>query len=148
MTDSSVTEAAPVIGADLSDLDTTAAADAGADMEVRHPTTGEVLRHADGRPFLITVFGRDSEKFIQLVRSQGDRRIASQMRSKAPIPMAVLEKDEIELLVSLTMKWDIILSGQSVKSEANEYRRVYTKYRWLKEQVDEFVGNRGNFSKR
>lgn len=133
--------------ADISDFDTAAGSEEGSKMEVRNPKTGDVLRHPDGRPFTITYLGKDSEAFRRLARQQSDRRIANNMRTRTPILTAVIEKDEIELLVIVTKSWDILIGGEAPKSDPKEYRAAYTKYPWLKEQGDEYVGVRANFIK-
>src|ERR1043166_988486 len=133
--------------ADIADFDPVAGSEEGSVMEVRNPKTGEVLRHDDGRPFTITYRGRDSEAFRALARAQSDRRIAANMRTRAPVSTAVIERDDIELIVAATLKWDIVIGGKVPPSNANEYRAAYTRYPWLKEQGDEFVGVRANFIK-
>jgi hypothetical protein len=133
--------------ADIADFDTIAAAEEGSVMEVRNPKTGEVLRHADGRAFTITYRGKDSEFFRNVARAQSDRRIANNMRTRTPVLTAVIERDDIELMVAATLKWDIVLGGVVPKSDPAAYRAAYTKYPWLKEQGDEFVGVRANFIK-
>lgn len=143
------TNAAPVKpGADIADFDTVASSEEGAIMEVRKPDgSGDVFRHEDGRPFTITFRGRDSEQFRALARAQSDRRIAQNVRTRTPVLSASIEKDDIELIVAATLKWDIVLGGKVPKSDPKEYRAAYTKYPWLKEQGDEFVGVRANFIK-
>lgn len=152
MTDDTSTEttevtSATVTSADIADFDTVASSDQGADMEVRHPKTNEVLRHADGRPFTITFRGKDSAAVREVSRKQQDRRVQTQMRTRAPVLAAVVEKDDVELLVAATIKWDIILGGKPPKNDPREYREAFAKYAWLKEQGDEFVGIRSNFIK-
>lgn len=140
-------------GADIADFDTTAASEEGVAMEVRHPKTGEVLRHApkegelEGRPFTITYRGKDSPVFRDLARKQQDRRIQANIRTRSPILSAVVEKDDIDLIVAATIKWDIVLNGKIPPNDPKEYRAAYTKYPWLKEQGDEFIGVRANFIK-
>lgn len=140
-------------GDDIASFDTVASSEEGAVMEVRHPRTNDVLRHPPrdgeeiGRPMTITFRGRDSEAFKALARRQSDRRIAQNMRTRAPILTEVIEKDDIELIVAATKSWDIFLGGKVPKSTAEEYRSAYTKFPWLKEQGDEFVGVRSNFIK-
>jgi len=133
--------------ADIAAFDTVASSSDGAKMEVRNPKTGEVLRHEDGRPFTITFLGKDSETFRTLARQQSDRRIATSMRTRAPTLTAVIEKDDLELIVAMTQEWDIILDGKPAPSDAKSYRAAYIKYPWLREQGDEFVGVRANFIK-
>jgi hypothetical protein len=135
----------PVVASDISDFDTVAGADAGAVMEVRSPKTGDVLRHEDGRPFTITYHGQDSEAVRSISRAQNDRRAQQNARTRSPIMSASIERDDIELLVAATMKWDVVLGGTVPPSNQASYRAAYTKYPWLKDQGDQFVGVRANF---
>jgi hypothetical protein len=130
---------------DLLNLDPASAAEEGSQMEVRHPSTGQVLRFDDGRPFTITLMGSDSRAVIELATKQQDRRIEAQMRTRKAIPMSVIERDNIELLVVATKGWDLILGGQVPPSKPEEYRKTYIKFRWLREQVQAFCDDRGNF---
>lgn len=130
---------------DISEFDVTTASEEGVLLELRNPKNGEVLRFDDGRPFTIKLVGKDSERFLKLVRQQGDRRIAGTMRTRQPATIATMEKDDTELLVNATLGWDILMDGQKPPESTAKYREVYTKYRWIREQVDEFVGNRANF---
>lgn len=137
---------AAVIG--LDSLDTTAASDEGAPMQVRSPATGEVMTWPDGRPWTITFYGADSEKIAKVARQQADRRAANMMRTRQPATSVAVEKDNIEILVAATKTWDIPLAdGSAAKTVATEYRSAYAKYKWLFEQGNEFIGNRGNFLK-
>lgn len=153
MTEGTADGAAKPASADIADFDTVAAAEEGSVMEVKNPKTGEVLRHEDGRAFTITYRGKDSAAFRELGRAQSDRRIEQNMRTRMPVKSAVIERDDIELIVAATLKWDIVLgkNGDGTPrlppSKPNEYRAAYTKYPWLKEQGDEFVGVRANFIK-
>lgn len=130
---------------DIADFDKVAEVEAV--LEVRHPKTGEVLRHDDGRPFTITTLSRDSDAFRSTARRQADRRIAVAMRTRQAITTAVAEKDDIELLVAVTCRWDIILNGAVPPSTTDEFRKVYSnpKRAWLREQIDDHVGVRANF---
>lgn len=136
-----------VVVDDMAAFDTIKAAERGSVMEVRKPDkSGDVFRHADGRPFTITVLGKDSETFKSAARAQSDRRIAQNMRTRQPVLTAVIERDDIELLVAVTVDWDIILDGKKPPANSKEYRAAFTRYPWLKEQLDEWVGLRSNFT--
>ena len=132
---------------DIAELDTAAACEEGAILEVRHPATNEVLRHEDGRPFTIKLAGKDSDRVQKAARDQTDRNIAAQSRTKAPTKVAVIEKGNIDVLVAATLEWDVVLGGGKATNNATAYREAYTKFKWLAEQVDEFVGARANFLK-
>lgn len=133
-------------------FDTVAAAEAAAVMEVRAPATGEVVRFAPvegevmGRPWTITLLGKDCNAFQALARAQQDRRIANQIRTRAAPLSNVIQKDDIDLLVVLTKTWDVGFPGLE-KPSADNFRVAYTKYPALREQVDDFTGLRSNFIK-
>jgi hypothetical protein len=120
----------------------------GQTMEVRHPATGEVLRFDDGRPFIITLVGKDSDRFLELQRNIQDKRIAAMTRTRQPVSAVISDRDDIELLVNATVSWDMVYGdAKASQSSPANFRSAYTKCRWLKRQVDEFVGNTANFFK-
>lgn len=133
--------------ADIIDIfDTVAAAENAGVMEVRAPATGEVVRFSDGRPWTITLYGKDCKAFVVLAQKQQDRRISMNMRTRSAIPTAIIVKDDIELLVMLTKTWDVGFPGLEEPNEKN-FRAAYTKYPKLRTQVDEFSGLDSNFIK-
>jgi hypothetical protein len=142
-----VTEKAATGSVNLADL-ASKAEDQGQIMEVRHPGTGEVLRFDDGRPYTITLVGKESDRFIELQRKIQDRRAQAMMRSRQPLLAIMSEKDEIDLLVNSTLSWDVMFGDNgSSKPSADNYRKAYSSTRWLRRQVDEFIGNASNFFK-
>lgn len=136
-----------VNGADIASLDIS---DKEGVMEVRD-NQGNVLRHTNedgspGRPFTITLLSRDSDAFVHLSQRLTDARLQQQVRTRLPVASVVTERDTIELLVAVTKSWDIILGGEKPESTPEAFRAAYTKYRRLRDQVDEFLGNPGNFT--
>lgn len=127
---------------DLSTLDVSEAASRGATMELRNPATGETLYSDGGEPVSITVLGSDSSEYRKRLRSAANGRINS--RKKQTIEQ--LEQDGIGLLVAVTTGWrNIVVEGQNLEFSPEEARRLYEKYPWIREQVDEFVNERANF---
>jgi hypothetical protein len=133
---------AVVNGADLALLDIS---DKEAVMEVRD-NFGNVLKHPDGRPFTITLYSRDSDKFVDLARKLQDTRMQQSLRTRMPTFALVSDRDTVELLVAVTKSWDIVLNGENPPSTPEAYRSAYTRIRRLREQVDEFLGNPANFT--
>jgi hypothetical protein len=132
--------------ADIADLDTSSAETT---LELRNPYTDEVLRHEDGRPMTITHLSNESDEFETLARKQQDRRNQQFIRSRAPALSSVTEKDSIELLVAITVRWDILFDGKLLESTPEAYRALYgnPKYKWLRKQLDTNAGNLANFTK-
>jgi hypothetical protein len=138
-------EAAKPSTLNLADL-SSSKEDEGQKMEVRHPGTGDVLRHDDGRPYTITLVGKDSDRFLQLQRQIQDRRLTAMARTRQPMTASLSERDEVDLLVNATLTWDVVFGDNgSSEPKPDNYRRAYTSLRWLRKQVDEFVGSPSNF---
>jgi hypothetical protein len=132
---------------DLKTLDITEAANAGQVMEVLHPATNQPLEDDEGEPVLITLAGIDSEVFRKAQRAATNRRLAVKGRTK--ITADELEQDALEALVACTLDWSgIAIGGEVLECTKANVRKVYTEFRWLREQVDEFVGDRAGFLKK
>jgi len=57
-----------------------------------------------------------------------------------------LSEDSIDDLVKLTTAWaGFTLDGKDLECTPENVRTVYADWSWIKEQVQEFVGNRANF---
>lgn len=144
MTDTTETAARSNGAADLSDL-SSSPADEGRVMEVRNKL-GEIMRHADGRPFTITLYGAESAKFRSLAMAQQDRRNQRVFRTRAPDKPQVAEREAIELLVAATKDWDIVWDKAPLEFSEEKAREIYSKFTFLRDQVDQFVGNAANFT--
>lgn len=121
-------------------------ANEGADMQVKHPTTGEVLMD-NGEPVTIKLLGTDSDAFQRVNDVAINRRLKTPGRI---LPTAEEQRAiAIDMLVSCTLGWKGIGDdkGQPLPFTKDNCRMLYTKARWLREQVDVFVGDRSNFTK-
>ncbi len=128
---------------DLQKLDLIAAADQGAEMVLKHPTSGDDLLDDDGNPVTITLLGSDSKEARRL---RHQRANANMKGRKKPVAAEEVEDADRELVVSLTIDW----SGIKVEGEAWEFskekaRELYTRFPWVQEQADVFAGDRSNF---
>lgn len=131
---------------DLSSLDTRKPADDGADMQLRHPGTDAVLTQDDGKAISITLAGSDSDRYQRAQRSQANRRLNAGVRRKLTIEE--LESDTIELLVACTIRWDgVKVGGKVLECNADNARKLYRDYQWIREQANAFIGERANFLK-
>lgn len=132
---------------DLSQFDTVPAANQGQVMEVLHPATNQPLLDDEDNPVTITLAGIDSDVFRKAQRAATNRRLA--MKGRTKITADELETDALETLVACTLGWSGIgMNGEALECNHANIRKVYTEFRWLREQVDEFVGDRAAFMKR
>lgn len=122
---------------DLGEIDLAAAAEAGADLTVRHPVTGEPT------DVVIRLLGVDSPTFRQAQRLQID----AFAKSQRPEPSVT----RAQLLAAVTVSWDnVMLDGADLAFSSENAVKLYTHPRaslWLAPQVDQFISARANFSK-
>ena len=121
---------------DISDFDMSKS-DEGEVLELENPQTGAPMG------IKITLLGTDSKAYQKQVRKNNDRRLR---KRKMKLTAAELETENIELLAVITKGWDgMVENKQPVEFTVQNVRRIYRDYLWIKEQVDEFCGDRGNF---
>ena len=122
---------------DLAKLDTAKVAEEGAELRVAHPTTGEDLG------ITITLIGTDSKTFRDISKS---RATASLKKKSREIDLDQNEQDSIELLARCTKGWSgITENGKEIAFSYDNAVQLYTKYLWLREQIDRFMADRSNF---
>ena len=144
---------------DLSCLDTVAAAEAGAEVELRHPVTGA------GLDVFLTVLGKDSEVVRDYNREKGNEylRKASIARKRGKDDeiqtMEKFEASSIELLTVCTTGWrwgeragvfPLQKSGQPIEELAfsvQNVKRLYTEMPEARKQADEAIADQANFIK-
>ena len=122
---------------DLAKLDTAKVAEEGAELRVAHPTTGEDLG------ITITLIGTDSKTFRDISKS---RATASLKKKTREIDLDQNESDAVDLLAKCTKGWaGITENGKEVVFSYDNAVQLYTKYLWLREQIDRFMADRSNF---
>ncbi|MFN4283518.1 MAG: hypothetical protein ACK4NA_12850 [Alphaproteobacteria bacterium] len=124
---------------------------AAARMTIHHPTNGQPLRsgeeQAEAYIELLSLDSDDAQKFERKLTTD---RLAR--RNRGPLTADELEQEQIERLVGLTKSWRLCaLDGAPLDIPCNgpNARDLYKSpgMRWLREQVETFVGARANFTK-
>lgn len=117
-------------------------------MPLVHPNTRQPLRTKDGEEAFIEIYSADSEAARKHNRSIQRRRL--NMRGRGRITPEELEAEGVELLAALTTGWRLVtLEGVelNVPYSQENARELYgaSSLAWIREQVDEFAADRGNF---
>ena len=140
---------------DIGAIDTIKGSDEGARIELLHPTSGEKTG------VFIKVLGKHSTLFRELVRERGNKRVkmesyaARRGKPLEPRTAEQLEADAIELLTACTLGWDcgdesqqvIPFNGEDLPFNVPNVKRVYTERIWVREQIDNAIGDLENFIK-
>ena len=125
---------------DLSQLDTSKTSESGVWMEIENPSTGEPL----GIKF--KVLGMDSKAYRDHQRKTQDRNIKKGFRGLKQLKSETIENDKIELICACTVDWEnVVYNGEVLDCTRENCRWLYKQYTWIFDQIDEFIGDRGNF---
>jgi len=138
---------------DLASLDTVAACDAGAEIELTHPTTGQLLG------IFVTVLGRDSQVFKEYTRQSINARLrkeaVNRKRGRDPevATIEAAQEESLGALVACTQGWrtgdekTIQFKGEFLPFSHSNAMLIYKALPWIQHQVDEGIGDLANFLK-
>lgn len=131
---------------DLAQFDTSAIAEDGIDLQLKHPVTGLPLTQGDASetPITIRIAGADSARFRKVERANRDRRLKAGFR-RTPTA-AELDAEGLDLLASCTLGWaGIVLDGQPLEFTQANVKILYKRLLWVRKQVDAAMGDRSLF---
>lgn len=128
-------------GLDLAALDIEKGAETGARLELMHPTTNAPTGA------WITLLGADSEAYRERQRALQRKRFDRMAKQRRmAISPEELEAEGLDLLVASTTGWGgLEQAGVPIPFSPGAARELYAKRRWIREQVEEFIGDRANF---
>ena len=125
---------------DLAKLDTNKASDEGVWCQIENPATG------DSTGIRIKVLGMDSKVYLDQTRKVQDRNLKKGFRGMKTLKSETLDNNKIDLICACTVAWENVkYNGEDRICDAENKRWLYKTYRWIFDQVDEFIGDRGNF---
>ena len=123
---------------DLAALDVTSAAEKGAVLQLTHPVSGVEL------DISIRLAGMDSEQYQKAQRAAVNKRVNK--RRRTPLDPEELAEESYTLLAKVTLGWEgIVLDGELIPFSQENARMIYKRFPWIREQVDQFTTDRGNF---
>lgn len=125
---------------DLASLDTLAAQEDGRDIRIVHPGTGADLG------IVIKVAGPDSERVRKARAVVINARLAR--RNQKPLTADQLETEATRVTAAAVISWvGVSESGKPIECSQAEAERIFTKYPFIREQVDADAGDRAGFMK-
>lgn len=120
---------------DLKNLFTKDLAANGVEMKIRHPADGSIIKGEDGKPWVVTVIGTDSDKWKELQANIGKKR-------NQDIDDRATEK----LLAGLIVGWrGLVLEGEQLKFTPQAAIKLLIDYPWIRDQINLFANDRTNF---
>jgi len=143
---------------DLNSLDTVKGSNDGFDVNLYNPATNE------DTGIIITVLGKDSDCFQQITKKQNKKRMDMMSKNgfrsgKISSPsQEEIEANGLDLLAECTTGWkssdengeykdSIFLDKKDVVFSVDNAKSLYSRFPWIKEQIDIAIGDRANFIK-
>lgn len=117
-------------------------------MPLLHFQTRLPLRDPDGNEGWIDVYSSDSE-IARRHQREIQRRRFNLTRGRGNITPEEVEAEGTDLLVALTADWHLLgKNGEplGIPFSPQNARTIYDKVTWVREQVDQFAADRGNFT--
>jgi hypothetical protein len=133
--------------ADLANLDTVYCPDDAFDVELNGPD-GAQLFNDDGTPMTIGVLGADSDVAVKARNANSNKRLAQGLRMK--MTAEGLDSEGAAYLAKLTTRWNITMGGEKPACGYQAALSLYTNPRlsFIREQIDQAIGERANFLRR
>jgi hypothetical protein len=121
--------------------------DTPARMTITHPSTGQPLRDGDGEPAWIDLLSMDSPPVMKAQRAAQNRRLAGKARR---LTAEELFAESTEVMAAATKGWRLLtLQGDAIEAPCSpgNAAELYAmpELAWLRDQVDSFLADRGNF---
>jgi len=128
------------------DLDDLNPSTGPAKLKLVHPGTGVELEN-DGKPLVIHVLGPDTDKMQRIERAiQAKRLKAAQRNGRINLNVEEIEAETIERLATSITGWENISVGGAALPYSHDNARDLMRSRvWMRDQIDEFYRDRGNF---
>lgn len=110
-----------------------------ATIDLLHPVTGQPVGAS------ITVYGQDSDVYRSEIRKYEDRVVEYAKRNRGKVmPSEMRDELALERLVACVESIDGLTENGEPLTDA---ARLFTKYPWIREQVEAGVTERANFIK-
>ena len=130
---------------DLSTLDTSAQANAGAVLHLNGPT-GQPLFQDDGEaPVTLTLLGEDSD-IVTRANNEAANRFLTSMGGAQVVTAEVSKANEIKKFAAATVSWDgIKVDGNLLDCNATTAASLYRRFPWIADQIRVFIRDRAHF---
>lgn len=95
----------------------------------------------------ITLMGADSKEYQALRRKLQNARLRNvTSRGKMRVTSEEIEDEALQLIVAATKGWTgVVIEGVEQPFTMENAKSLFTRFPWIREQVDEFINDRANF---
>lgn len=130
---------------DLSTFDRTGKDDPVGILELVDLDGKPMIDEDSGEPVTIVLVGSDSKEYVKAQQDNQTRRLSA-MRRRNKITGAEVDADALAIQVACTRDWTHIKwSGKLLECNTENVKMVYSRLRFIREQVSDFIEDRANF---
>ena len=109
-------------------------------VEIKHPTTGDVLKNDDDTNMTITILAPHSKEYKKAQHEQISKRLKKAQKSKSQdVDYSDIEEATLEVLAKTTKAWDITYGGEKPKLTVAKAKDLYEEVFWIRNQIEEVV---------
>lgn len=128
------------------DLDDLKPATEARALTLLHPTTGVEMTH-DGKPVTLMIQGPQAPDMLAVDRAVQNKRLKTAQRTgRINITSEEIEAETIEKLATSITGWaNLQQGGRELVYSHVMARKLMTDYPWMRNQVDQFFRDEGNF---
>ncbi len=111
-------------------------------VELKHPSTGELLLNTDDTPMTITVWAAHSKEYKSVIHEAANKRLKKAAKTKnkqVDLTIEEIEQQGLDLAVAVIKDWNITYGEEMPKFSRDLALEIYKELFWVREQVDEAV---------
>lgn len=117
-------------------------------IEIKHPTTGDLLKNDDGTSMTITILAPHSKEYKKAQHEQITKRLKKAQKSKSQeVDYSDIEEATLEVLSKTTKSWDITYGGEKPKLTPAKAKDLYEEVFWIRNQIEEVVTDTLDFTR-
>jgi hypothetical protein len=117
-------------------------------VELKHPTTGDVLTNDDETPMTISRYAPHSKEYKSAVNVETNKKLKiAQSKKKLMMTAEDLEEINIRLLAETTFDWNITYGKKQPKFSVDSAKEMYEEVFWIKDQLEEAEAEYLDFTK-
>ena len=130
---------------DLMNFDTVKGSEEGAKCYLCNPATGEEII-VGGERIWVSLKGPDSEDYIRESNKIANKRYKT-ARKNGDLMAEAVDQDNKSLVAKMITGWSdkLRMKGEDIPFSKDNARQIVFTYPWIYNQLNDFLGNRGNF---
>jgi len=115
---------------------------------LKHPATGETLTNDDGSEMTVTVYAPHTKAYRKANYDRANNFIKQRGKGdQIDMTFEDMEEISVSLLVDIVADWDITYDGKKPKFTKAKGKEVFNHIYWIKDQIDQAIGEAQVFTK-